>query len=97
MPKEKPMPPKRITRITESLPALDKKNGFVGILDGKPVLVDYGSGFEDEEMATGQIDEEALRALGATDEDVANAQYNLEDRIMDKILGDSVKAYIIEE
>ena len=80
------MQPKKIRRITESIEITDKTRSFVGVLNGKPALIDVGSGFEDEEMMTGEVDAEAMRESGKTEEEIAQAQYDLEERILDKIV-----------
>ena len=90
------MKPKRISRVTSPIATQDKSNAFVGILDGKASLIDVGSGFEDESMMTGEVDVEALRESGMTDEEIADAQYELEEKIMEKILGESAKAYTMK-
>jgi len=88
--------PKKISRVTEPIATQDKSRAFVGILDGKASLIDVGSGFEDEAMMTGEVDVESLRASGMTDEEIADAQYELEEKILDKMLGDSAKAYTVK-
>lgn len=88
------MQPKKIRRVTSPLET-EKGDGFVGIVDGKPTLVQFGSGIDDEAMMTGEVDVEALREAGMTDEQIEEAQAELEERILDAMIGDSAKAYTI--
>lgn len=89
------MQPKKIRRVTSPLESQDKANGFVGIIDGKVSLVHNGSGIDDESMMTGEVDVEALRESGMTDDEIAEAQEDLEERILDVMIGDSAKAYTV--
>ncbi len=90
------MQPKKIRRVTSPLETTDKANSFVGVIDGKVTLVNSASGFDDEAMMTGEVDVEALRESGMTDEQIADAQAELEERILDTMIGDSAKAYTIK-
>lgn len=87
------MQPKKIRRVTSPLETTDRTNSFVGIIDGKASLVCNGSGLEDEAMMTGQVDVEALRESGMNDDEILEAQYDLEERILDAMIGNSAKAY----
>ena len=89
------MQPKKIRRVTSPIESTDKANSFVGVVDGKATLIDNGSGFDDESMMTGEVDVEALREAGKTDEEIAEAQADLEERILEAMIGDSAKAYTI--
>lgn len=89
------MQPKKIRRVTSPLESADKSNSFVGIVDGKVSLIENGSGIDDEAMMTGEVDVEALREAGMTDEQIAEAQADLEERILDVMIGDSAKAYTV--
>lgn len=90
------MKPKRITRTTTPITTTNKENAFVGIVDGNVSLVDLGSGFEDESMITGEVDVDALREMGLSDDDIAKAQEALDERINEKLFGDSTRAYTPE-
>lgn len=89
------MQPKKIRRVTSPLETSDKANSFVGIVNGKVALVQNGSGIDDEDMMTGEVDVEALMEAGMTEEQIAEAQADLEERILDVMIGDTAKAYTV--
>lgn len=90
------MPPKRITRVTTPTTSNDKANSFIGIVDGKPSLVEYGSGIEDESMVTGEVDAEVLAAMGFSEAEIAKAQEDLDARIDAALFGESARATTTE-
>lgn len=71
----------------------DASGSFVGIVNGKPSLIKLNSGIEDEAMMTGEVNVEELREAGMTDEEIADAQADLEERILNVMIGDTAKAY----
>ena len=91
------MPQKRISRVIDAIETRNKTNGFVAMIGGKATLVDLGSGIDDEAMMSGQVDSEALRESGMSDEQIEEAQIELENRILNAMIGDTAKAYILED
>jgi len=89
------MQPKKIRRVTNPLESLEESNSFVAIINGQPSFIQNGSGIDDEAMMTGQVDADALRESGMTDDEILEAQVDLEERILDVMIGDSAKAYTI--
>jgi hypothetical protein len=86
------MPPKKIRRVTAPIEGTNKENSFVGILDGRVSLIDVGSGFEDEATLTGEVDVDALRELGLTDEEIEKRQQDLDGQIDEQLFGNNLKA-----
>lgn len=87
------MPPKKIRRVTAPIESSTKESGFVSIVAGRPMLVDVGSGIEDESLLTGEVDVEALREAGLSDEEIERRQQYLDEQIDEQLFGNSPRAY----
>jgi hypothetical protein len=91
------MPPKKIRRVTSPIEGTDKDKSFVGILNGRAALIDVGSGLEDESLLTGEVDVDALRELGLSDEEIEKRQQDLDEQIDEQLFGNTLKAYTRSE